>query len=467
MEFERLFLKQEDIEFIHEQSVKVLSETGCIFEDDRAIEIFKKHGAKVDGYTVYFNEALIKKGLETVTQSFDIIRPDGSAYTMGNGSKTMATAGSPPYIMEDGKFRFAYKEDYLDICKLAQTSDCIDMTHLLLCDTYDVPRENRAYWMTAALLKYTTLPISLTALATKKDNSGVVASKVIQMIQKFIGTEDQYVAVGCISPISPLAYVKDSLDSMFVYCEKNQPIQLAVCSLPVLTSPASVLGTFIQNNAELLAVTVLIQLINPGLPVFYGNTSTSTNLRDVSMALGDSETALLSCASAAMAKYYKMPFRTSGALNDAIDIDYQAGVESTINLMTGVMSDTDLIFFSCGMLSGFNVTSLEKYIVDEQLIKLLLRYRKGIAIDRNKDYAKEIHKVGPRGTYMNGRTPKEYREEHFVPDIFVKVDYNTWQTDDQKTVLEKATQKVGQRLEAYIEPEKTKDQIKVIEEYIK
>ena len=119
------------------------------------------------------------------------------------------------------------------------------------------------------------------------------------------------------------------------------------------------MGTIVQNNAELLAAIVLIQLIKPGLPIFYGNTSTSTNLRKVSMALGNTETALISLATAAMAKFYHMPFRTSGALNDAIDIDFQAGVESTLNLMCGVLSDVDLIYFAAGMLSGFNVTSLE------------------------------------------------------------------------------------------------------------
>ncbi|MEG0075924.1 MAG: trimethylamine methyltransferase family protein [Eubacterium sp.] len=466
MELEKLFLNVKDVEFIHEQTAKLLSETGCVFEDDRAIEIFKKNGATVNGYTVHFNDELIKKGLSTVTQSFDILRPDGSSYHMGDGSKTMATAGSPPYIMENGEFRFAEMHDYVDLCKLVQTSDCIDMTHLLLCDTYDVPREERSYHMTAALLNYTTLPISLTTLATKLHDSGEVTTNVVNMIQNFIGVHDKYVAVGCISPISPLAWVKDSLDSMFAYCALNQPMQLATCSLPVLTSPASVLGTIIQNNAELLAVTVLIQLIKPGLPVFYGNTSTSTNLKDVSMALGNSETALISLASAAMAKHYKMPFRTSGALNDAIDVDYQAGVESTINLMSGVLSDTDLIFFSCGMLSGFNVTSLEKYVADEQLIKMLKRLHTGIAIDYDHDYTKEISKVGPRGNYMSGRTPKAYRTEHYVPDLFVKIDYNTWQTEDKKSIKEKATDKVAERLASYTEPEKTPEQMKVIEKYL-
>ncbi len=466
MDFEKLFLSKDDVEFIHEQSLKVLAETGCVFDDEKALEVFKKNGARVDGSTVYFTRELVEKGLSTVVDSFEIYRPDGTLYKMGNGSKTMSASGSSPYILEDDKFRFAVMDDYVKICKIAQTSDCLDMTHLLLCDTYDIDRDVRSYHMMAALLKYTTLPIAITALSTAKAGSGVIASDLTNMVSNFLDVKNEHVLVGCVSPISPLAYVKDALEALYAYCELNQPIQLAVCSLPVLTSQASIIGTLIQNNAEILAAVVLIQLLKPGLPVFYGNTSTSTNLRKISMALGSSETALISLAATAMAKYYGMPVRASGALNDAIDVDYQAGVESTITLLSGVMSDVDLMFFAAGMISGFNAISLEKYVVDEQLIKMLKRLYKGIAIDKNKDYTAEIHKVGPRGNFLQGRTPKEYRTEHFIPDIFVKEDYNTWQTEDGQSVKEKASTEVQRRLENYKAPDISPSQLKVIEKYL-
>ena len=466
MELEKFFFDQSDAEFIHEQSLKVLAETGCVFDDDKALEIFKKHGARVDGNVVYFTKELVDKGLSTVVDSFELYRPDGTLYKMGKGSKTMCTAGSPPYILEDGKFRFSTMADYVRICKLVQTSDCLDMTHLNLCDTYDIDRNERAYHMMAALLRYTTLPISVTALMTAKEDTGMVASRLIDMVANFVGKKDEHVLIGCVSPISPLAYIKEALDALYVYCERNQPIQLAACSLPALTSQASVLGTIIQNNAELLAAIVLIQLIKPGLPVFYGNTSTSTNLRKVSMSLGSSETALISLATAKMAKFYHMPFRTSGALNDAIDIDYQAGVESTLNLMCGALSDVDLVYFAAGMLSGFNVTSLEKYVVDEQLIKMVKRLYTGVAIDKTKDYTAEIKKVGPKGTFLYGRTPKEYRKEHFVPDIFVKQDYKAWESEGSVSIKDKASEVVKQRLESYKDPSISAEQMKIIEAYL-
>ena len=71
--------------------------------------------------------------------------------------------------------------------------------------------------------------------------------------------------------------------------------------------------------------------------------------------------------------------------------------------MCGALSDVDLVYFAAGMLSGFNVTSLEKYVVDEQLIKMVKRLYKGMAIDKTKDYTAEINKVGPRGSFLRGR----------------------------------------------------------------
>lgn len=466
MDLEKLFFTQDDADFVHEQSLKVLAETGCVFDDEKAVEVFKKHGAKVDGVTVYFTKELVDKALSAVVDSFDIYRPDGTTYAMGKGSKTMCTAGSPPYIMEDGKFRFSVMDDYINICKMAQSSDCLDMTHLNLCDVYDIDRNVRVYHMMATLLKYTTLPISITSLMTAKEDTGTIAGNLIDMVSRFNGVNDGHVLIGCVSPISPLAYIKEALDALYVYCERNQPIQLATCSLPVLTSQASLLGTVIQNNAELLAAITLIQLLKPGLPVFYGNTSTSTNLRKVSMSLGSSETALISLATAKMAKYYHMPFRASGALNDAVDIDYQAGSESALNLMCGVLSDVDLIYFSAGMLSGFNVTSLEKYVVDEQLIKLVKRLYEGMAIDKTRDYTTEINKVGPRGTFLKGRTPKEYRAEHFIPDIFVKQDYKSWESEGSVSIKEKASEVVKQRLAGYQAPDISDEQRAIIKTYL-
>ena len=55
---------------IHEASLKILGETGCVFHSEKALGIFKKHGAKVKGETVYFPKDLVKKSMDMVPRAF-------------------------------------------------------------------------------------------------------------------------------------------------------------------------------------------------------------------------------------------------------------------------------------------------------------------------------------------------------------------------------------------------------------
>lgn len=470
MNLERLFVDDEMTRFIHEQSLEVLARQGCAIEQDSCLEVFRRNGFKIEGNMVFFTPAQVDKALASLPATFELKRRDGSLYKMGGGSRTMCSSGSPPYILDDdtGEFRLSGMADYIKICQLVETSDCIDMTHLMLCDAGDIPRGERSIKMMAALLKYTTRPISITALATEEEDSGQIAGRLVNLIADFYGYDPQenHLCIGCVSPISPLAYVGEALDALEVFCRLGQPIQLATCSLPVLTGPASLMGTLILNNAELLTAITLIQLLRPGHPVIYGNTSTSTNLRNIAISLGSPETALISMATSAMAKKYGMPSRTSGALTDAVDNDFQAGAESAYNLMTGVLADVDLMYFSCGMLSGFNVTSLSKYVLDEQLIKSFRHMYKGITLDREKDYVGEIVAAGPRGTFMKGRTPKEYRNEHYSPDLFVKMNFSSWETEDGQSVKQKAAGAVEKRLAGYVQPEMTPRQEALLQPYL-
>ena len=82
MDLEKLFFTQEDAAFIHEQSLKVLAETGCVFDDEKARNVLQKHGARVDGNVVYFTKELVEKGLSTVVDSLELYRPDGTIYQM-------------------------------------------------------------------------------------------------------------------------------------------------------------------------------------------------------------------------------------------------------------------------------------------------------------------------------------------------------------------------------------------------
>ena len=54
------YISKESVEKVHENTLKILSEIGINFENTRALEVFKKHGARVEGDTVFIDEKMLE-----------------------------------------------------------------------------------------------------------------------------------------------------------------------------------------------------------------------------------------------------------------------------------------------------------------------------------------------------------------------------------------------------------------------
>ena len=57
--FYEKYVSTSDVELLHEYSLKVMQEVGVSFASEEALEIFKKHGATVEGNIVKINEELL------------------------------------------------------------------------------------------------------------------------------------------------------------------------------------------------------------------------------------------------------------------------------------------------------------------------------------------------------------------------------------------------------------------------
>ena len=59
-------LNSEQIHTIHSSCMKILAETGIVFNDAEALDIFKNHGFKVENKTVFISEEQVSTALKTV-----------------------------------------------------------------------------------------------------------------------------------------------------------------------------------------------------------------------------------------------------------------------------------------------------------------------------------------------------------------------------------------------------------------
>ncbi|MGV8906297.1 MAG: trimethylamine methyltransferase family protein [Acetobacterium sp.] len=462
------YVSKSDIQAIHDESLKILALVGVKFEHPEILDVFKTHGARVEGNIVFLNEKLIMAAISSIPASFTIENSKGN-HTLGGGSLILMPGIGNIFRLEDGHLHKMTNDDAVDQFKLSDTSDVIDCNYFnIFLEDKALSLNERIFSPIAMLLKYSNKTSLHLQANTFPLRSNIRASfkQGLELIEKFEGRPNVYNNIIHINSLSPLCFDHDPMEKLLVVAEMNQPVWFSPCAMPVLTGPPSVAGLIAMTNAEVLAGMVLSQLIRPGLPVVYGQTSASTNLHTIQLSIGAPETALISYATRGLADFYKVPCRTGGGLSDAKDFDMQAGIESDMMIRSTLEAEPDLVLHACGIMGSFNILSFEKFLMDEDTYRMNRRLLKGINTEEKYLCHDLIAKVGPRGNYLHGRTPKMFREEFFVPKYFNKEDPNQWQENGSRSVLKDVQVAVNERLASYTPPDITKEQAALLNDYI-
>lgn len=454
-------VKRQELETIHEKTLYVLEHIGVDFEHQELLELFKKRGIKVQGNRVFFSGKDVEEGLSTLLPSF-VLKTPYEELKIGEGGQAICSASGARKILEKGQVRDASPEDYVKIRKLDASSPMINLTSSPLTYVRDFPGDRSEVIKGALSLKYSTHPVIMSCFG-KKD-----AEETIQLARDFYDTDEGYYTIGVGNVISPLRYAWEDVEAQLAYTKRNLPVVIACCSIPGMTSPITLGGTIVQNNAEVLAGVLMTQFVNPGAPVVYGNTTYVSNMRKASPVSWGCEEAVFIQYAKAMADFYGVPCRTGGSLSMGKELDYQNGAETAMSLMTSLDVGSDFIFHSFGEMDGLNVFSFEKYVLDEQIMEAR-KAAEAIDIFSSEDMSLEsMEEEGPGGNYLlEEETMELYREEIYYPELYNIENYDEWQRNGRISVEEKAAERVKKRLEEYQAPEYSERQKQILNQALK
>ena len=291
------FSKQE-LEKIHNTSMQILGEMGVVFQAPAALQIFKQHGFKIKGKTVFFNERQLTTALETVPRQFEITaRNPQKSVLVGGGDPVFAPGYGAPFIADvRGEQRRGTLEDYINFCKLVHTSEQIDMLGYEMVDPGDVPSEHAYLYLMQANLTYSDKPFMGSVVPKMAAQDAIEMASFLWGGRAYI--QDKYVILPTINPISPLVWDHNMSDAIVVYAENHQPIMFENLMMSGSTGPITLAGTIVLQNAEILSGLVLTQLITPGLPVIFGNIPGTTDMRSGNLSIGAPETSIFVSANA-------------------------------------------------------------------------------------------------------------------------------------------------------------------------
>ena len=435
---------------IHCHSLEILKDVGIRFPSEKALALFKKHGFKVDGAMVYFEEQDISRALESVPAAFTIdARNPARSIRIGEGNYVMAPGYGPPFIIEpSGEKRNANRSDVQKFCKLVQTSRYLDFNSSLVVQPNDVPAANAHLDILLATLTLTDKPImGSTASETAARDS-------LKMAEIVWGKPDRPVMLSLIDSLSPLQYATESIDALMVFAAAGQPLIIhSACSLGA-TGPITIAGSLVVSNATTLAGICLAQLINPGTPLVYGLGGSPTDMRKGAYVNASPEDAKHAAISAAMGGYYNMPCRGQGALTESFCLDYQAGMESAVMLTVAALSGVHVGLHNCGTYGSMLAMSFEKFIADEDLCGSLKKLMRPVELTEDAFAMDLIKELGTAGNYlMQAHTLNRCRDEFFIPDLGIRTLHSDWLAMESREITERASHLIENRLADYRKPD--------------
>lgn len=300
---------------INAATVEILCDQGVIFQAPEALAIFEDHGAMVDWSQrrVFLTPKIIEKARALAPASFTLrARDPRRDYRMTAETSGFTTFGVGFTVIdrETGLPRPSTKRDLAETAVISDYLDTLDVySHAVTAR--DCPLQSIDLHEAEAFLTNTAKHCMHLDLGNKQNirrfiaMAGILVDGVQNLCERPIVS-----ALTC--PLSPLCFPVDSCDLIIEFARVGLPVNILPMAIASQTAPATLSGTLLVNNAEVLAGLTLAQLTAAGTPVIYGCSSTSFDFVNNTAPVGSPQLGLCSAAAAAMARYYNIPSYVAG-----------------------------------------------------------------------------------------------------------------------------------------------------------
>src|SRR3954451_18278273 len=135
---------------------RLISEIGVEFLDDRALDLFRKAGQKVEDRTVFLDPDFVLEQVAKAPHEFDLQarNPDNSVHIGGDAMAFGAVYG-PPFVREGEVRRDGTLADFKNFARLAQSFSVLDSAGGVVNEPNDPPLDSRHLDMVYNLMTLT------------------------------------------------------------------------------------------------------------------------------------------------------------------------------------------------------------------------------------------------------------------------------------------------------------------------
>ncbi|WP_068431809.1 trimethylamine methyltransferase family protein [Piscicoccus intestinalis] len=431
---------------------RLISEVGVEFMSDRALELFRQAGQKVEDSTVFLDPEFVLEQVAKAPKEFDVqARNPQNNVHIGGQSMAFGAVYGPPFVRAGDQRRDGTFEDYRNFLRLAQSYSVLDSAGGVVCEPNDTPLDSRHLDMNLALMTLTD------KIYMGNVVSGPNAADTIAMGEILFGgreaIEQTPVSISLINCNSPLRWDDRMLDALFEYSAAAQPVVLTPFLLMGAMSPVTIPAALVQQITEALSGIALAQLIRPGCPVIFGSFLSNIDMKTGSPTFGTPESGQGLLCTGQIARHFGLPFRSGGGMTSSQVADAQAGYEALMTLMPTFLAGVNWVMHSAGWLDGGLVASFEKFVVDAQILEMLQHEFTPLEIDE-ASLAFDAHvEVGHGGHFLGAmHTMERFRDCFYRPFLSSSDNYDRWLRGGALDANARAAQLYQAQLEAYEQP---------------
>ncbi len=418
------FLNEEQIQQVHRNALRILSETGVRVDSPAVLEKLRRTGqVQVEERTAKLSAELVESATHSAPHHIPLYDRRGNpAFTLGDGSLhfgigVTALTYLDPLTDVPEPFTRRHMRDLTRLGGALPQYDVISTVGI----PRDVPPELSDLYSALDMLSHTTKP-----LVVLVSNEGRFPA-VLDLFEKLAGgLAARPFLLPYLNPVSPLVYNSGALDKMSAAIERGLPFILSSYSMAGMSSPMPPAGILAMLTAELLAGLAITQVMKPGAAVALGILPNYFDMKTM-QSFYDPQSILLNLACGELMAHYGIPHCGTSGSGTGWGTDLISAESYWMNTLTYSLGHGGLAPF-VGDTLGAKAFAPNTIVYVHEIIDQSRRIASGFTLDEASSVLDEIAAAGPGGSFLSAPTTRrQYKTGYYPSPIWPRWSIEKWQ----------------------------------------
>ena len=404
---------------IRAATLTILEEVGILFPSPKALKVFSDHGAHIDPDTqiVRIPADLVLEAMSYAPRSYTLGgRTPGTELLLDGSVSYFSSDGSGTETIDliTGIQRPSTKADVAMMAKVADYLSSISF-YWPIVSAQDCGACSPLHELEASFKNTAKHVQSVTIIGEELSQSALRIGEIIAGSADNLRRNPPLSSLVC--TIAPLGQDKDGIEGAMLYARAGVPVGFMAMPNLGSTAPATMAGALAVGNSEVISAMVLMQLVNPGTPVFHSILGSVMDPRSGGYITGISEKYLCNAGAVQIAHDWNVPSLAGAFSVDCPTPDsWQLGRDSVYTSLFTPLLGAELVE-GLGLLRAATLLVPEQILYDDEIYHTHRKLAEGIKTDSDQIALDVIKSVGPGGHYLGQKHTRSKIRDIWLPTL--------------------------------------------------